>query len=452
MKLRAAFILAGFLAPPLHAVQFVASDFGGSPVPVGAGPRALGMGGAFTAVADDGTANTWNPAAMTQLDRPEAAASMGYYRNEARAGGEDSASDEQVDLDHISLVLPFFAGDFQQTVGVAWQRQFDFTRGFDHNSEVVQNTGILFERQDHTELEQNGSFSSLSGSYALELIPRLSLGLTAHIWSDDWTQNSGYAKHTTTDSHTTLTMGAVVLNDSLSHQDFRETIAVEEGYGFSLGSWWQATQSLTFGLCVKPEYTLRIESHSVLRERTTDLLTNTVTDQPPITGDGAADFTYPTSATIGAAWRHRDLHTLCADVTWTHWSAYRTRQDGAQSSPINPFIDPSDFRDMYTVRMGYEQVFILSELVLVGRGGLLWEEMPGASKTPNANEAEKTGATVDNYFGATLGMSLCLRHVIYDLGTQVRHGDNVGAGQQIGPDRTVDVLTWIARLGLTVQF
>jgi hypothetical protein len=63
-----------------------------------------------------------------------------------------------------------------------------------------------------------------------------------------------------------------------------------------------------------------------------------------------------------------------------------------------------------------------------------------------------TYATVDDYYGATLGMSMSQRHVIYNLGTQVRYGDQVGAGQQIGPDRTVDVVTWIARLGLTVQF
>jgi long-subunit fatty acid transport protein len=410
------------------------------------------MGGAFTAIADDGTANTWNPAGMTQLDRPEAAVSLGYYRNQAQAGGEDAASDDQVDLDHVSLVLPFFAGDFQQTVGIAWQRQFDFTRSFDNDSEVVQDDGVLFEKQDHSVLDQEGSFSSLSGSYAIELAPRFSIGLTGNMWADDWTRNSTYTQHTVSDTHTTLTLSPVVLLDSLSHLDLRKSVSVEEGYSFVIGAWWQAAQSVTFGLSVKPEYELRLHTRNRTTEQNTDLLTDTVTDQPPMVVDGEADFTYPTSATLGAAWRHRDLHTFCADVTWTHWSAYRIRQNGVQSSPINPFIDPSDFRDMYTVRLGYEQVFILSELVLVGRGGLLWEEMPGASKTPNSNEAEKTGAAVDDYYGATLGMSMCQRHVIYDLGTQVRYGDNVGAGQQIGPDRTVDVVTWIMRLGLTVQF
>lgn len=39
--------------------------------PVGSGARALGMGSAFVAVADDATAASWNPGGLIQLDRAE---------------------------------------------------------------------------------------------------------------------------------------------------------------------------------------------------------------------------------------------------------------------------------------------------------------------------------------------------------------------------------------------
>ena len=42
-----------------------------SPNPVGSGARALGMGGAFIAVADDATAASWNPGGLIQLGFPE---------------------------------------------------------------------------------------------------------------------------------------------------------------------------------------------------------------------------------------------------------------------------------------------------------------------------------------------------------------------------------------------
>ena len=38
---------------------------------VGSGARAFGMGGAFIAVADDATAASWNPAGLSQLEKPE---------------------------------------------------------------------------------------------------------------------------------------------------------------------------------------------------------------------------------------------------------------------------------------------------------------------------------------------------------------------------------------------
>src|SRR4030067_505451 len=50
------------LASPASATKY-AAEFLKIPV----GPRAMGMGGAFTAVADDATAPYWNPAGMVYL-------------------------------------------------------------------------------------------------------------------------------------------------------------------------------------------------------------------------------------------------------------------------------------------------------------------------------------------------------------------------------------------------
>jgi len=51
--------------------------------PVGSGARALGMGGAFIAVADDATAASWNPGGLMQLDKPEGSiVGAGFIRDE----------------------------------------------------------------------------------------------------------------------------------------------------------------------------------------------------------------------------------------------------------------------------------------------------------------------------------------------------------------------------------
>ena len=47
---------------------------------LGAGARALGMGGAFLARADDATAASWNPAGLSYLLRPEVSLVGGINR------------------------------------------------------------------------------------------------------------------------------------------------------------------------------------------------------------------------------------------------------------------------------------------------------------------------------------------------------------------------------------
>jgi long-subunit fatty acid transport protein len=49
-----------------------------NPNPVGSGARALGMGNAFIAVADDATAASWNPGGLSQLESPEVSFAMDY--------------------------------------------------------------------------------------------------------------------------------------------------------------------------------------------------------------------------------------------------------------------------------------------------------------------------------------------------------------------------------------
>ena len=46
--------------------------------PVGSGARALGMGGAFIAVADDATSASWNPGGLIQLETPETSV-VGFF-------------------------------------------------------------------------------------------------------------------------------------------------------------------------------------------------------------------------------------------------------------------------------------------------------------------------------------------------------------------------------------
>ena len=88
-------------------------EFASSPNPVGSGARALGLGGAFIAIADDATAASWNPGALVQLGVPEISFSgSGIHRIEDNTFGTNPEADgpqsiSQWDVNYFSMTHLF---------------------------------------------------------------------------------------------------------------------------------------------------------------------------------------------------------------------------------------------------------------------------------------------------------------------------------------------------------
>ncbi len=431
-------------------------SFGSSPIPVGAGPRALGMGGAFSAIADDATAATWNPGGMTQLERPELGLSFGWYSRNIRQQDGSDEHDSNIDLDHVSIVVPFHAFGCQQTVGLSWQRQFDYARDVARSTHIVAGPS---SNDQTVEVDTDGSLAAVGLSYAIEIIPGLSLGGTLQAWGDKLTGRSHYTKKVFETNITTLTFPSMLPFPPLPPSTTRSTVydqrtsEVSEGYGAVIGLWWQALAELTVAVVVKPTYKLHL---STTREQTltTQSLTppgNTTVSQLP-SEEIDSEFHYPTSATIGLAWRQGDRDTIACDVTWTDWSGYRVVESGTSYSPVNAYIPHEDFDDGWAVRVGYEHLMIFDDMVVVARVGALFEEVPGASPTPSPSQLTQTHAIQDRYVGVTLGTSLCFDHLLYDIGGQLRYGRDVGTGQDAALDRTADVTAITVRVGVAYLF
>ena len=62
---------------------------------MGSGARAMGMAGAFIAIADDATAASWNPAGLIRLERPEVSIVGAYFDRR-----EDFSSDFHPEIDN----------------------------------------------------------------------------------------------------------------------------------------------------------------------------------------------------------------------------------------------------------------------------------------------------------------------------------------------------------------
>ena len=407
-----------------------------------AGARAMGMS-AFTAIADDATAMAANPGGMIQLERAEVSAAGGLYATSLKAGEGKREDETNLSLDHISAVLPFFAFDHQQAVGIIWQKQFDFTRSSSFSRHTFQSTPFTQDDTTDTSFTQTGAFSTLSLSYAIEIIPGLGLGVTGSVWNDDITQNSATTQYQHQHEHLLL---PDFFSEETSDFDTATRIRVDEGYSAVLGAWWQATSSLTVAAVAKPGYTLHLSEHLDLQQANASAV-------PPfvhVTGDSFSTLRMPTVATVAAAWREDDEDTLAAEVSWTQWSRFSLSSEGKESSPYFSSVKASDQKDGLSARIGYEHLFILPQVVAVARVGAFYEEQPGLRQV--ATLGDPTSATTDRYYGLTTGGSLCYRHVTYDLGAQLRYGHNVGSGQIVLQDDAADIYELTVRLGATFQF
>ncbi len=107
-----------------------------SPLPSGSGARALGIAGAFTAVADDATAASWNPAGLTQLERPEVSIVYRFSHERDSRGSRDSTylvGDDDIDannINYLSAVIPLRLMDRNVVFSLNYQEVFDFSQNF----------------------------------------------------------------------------------------------------------------------------------------------------------------------------------------------------------------------------------------------------------------------------------------------------------------------------------
>lgn len=435
----------------LPGVEFTYASLGGSPTPIGAGARALGMGGAFSAIADDATAATWNPAGMAQLERPELGASGGWYHQRAESDARDTTSDEWK-LDHLGGVLPFYAFGVQQAVGLSWQRQFDLTASVAFGDSDRVEGATPFTVDQRFDFERAGGYAAWSASYAAAVGDRINLGLTLNLWSDELTFDSGSEGELRSVNEVRFDSGLSIT--STNQQRVEET--VEDGLSVVLGAQWRVAAPLTLALVVKPGYELeidqRVSEHELQLRRTNPGDAPTVDRDERSTTRSGIEREFPSSATLAAAWHVDDARSLALDLTWTRWSEYTTTRQGQQVSAFSDLLDPDEVDDDFALRLGYEHLFILPRWVIAWRAGAQYERIPGLAPEGELSVRDDAEATTEDWFGLSTGLSAFRRRVSYDFALRLRWGQDVGAGVYAPIDETADVLDLTVRAGVGVYF
>ncbi|QTA92342.1 Outer membrane protein transport protein domain-containing protein [Desulfonema magnum] len=375
--------------------------------PVGSGARAIGMGGAFIAVADDATAASWNPGGLVQLTLPEFSLVTSYlHRGEEIDFGEDypeaagSHSVSEGDINYFSAAYPFGLFNRNMIVSLSYQRLYDLNRDWKFAFSMPERP---FE--DHWDYQQTGSLSALGLSYCIQVIPQLSFGFTLNLWDDDLTDNHWEQKY-----H--LTRSAKEINASPL------AFTSEKAYSFSginanLGMLWRINYKLTLGAVLKTPFNADVE-HKSQEKQASEYMPEDIV----ISDSRDEEIEMPMSYGIGFAYKFSDSFFMSADYYRTEWDdfIYRDNQ-GNETSPISGrAISESDVSPTNQIRIGAEYRFINAEkgYVIPIRGGIFYDPAP-AEGNP------------DDFYGFSLGLGLTRNdRFSLDIAYQYRRGNDVG--------------------------
>lgn len=379
---------------------------------VGAGARSAGMGGAFTALADDAAAASFNPAGLALLIKPEISlVGSGARRGDKRTGfgfvepnkfeaySDTSTAFSSAGLNFAAFTVPFTVARRNLCVQFSYHRLIDFTYDVDRTITETVNGGPV-EEVYRQRVTQDGDIDTVSIALAYELTQRLSLGVSVARWAGDW---------------------RFVSFDSQRSMVLPDVQSIEYTQDNHLRGWnWNAGMLLRYrymnvGAMYRTAFdpSFRVDSN---------LVTNIPSSIVELPVDGRLH--WPASWTLGLAIKPTDIFHVTVDYTHFKWSEMSF--DGIKTQPnqrIN-FFDLRPAEDTRTPdagewRFGSELTVFAGQTPVSLRAGYF--EQPQPQLLPADNRQIR-------FTGFSAGVGVAVGHFNVDLAYQRSRGSAVVGG------------------------
>ncbi len=425
----------------------------GSPNPVGAGARALGMGGAFIGVADDATAASWNPGGLIQLETPEISLVLSYDKlYEKRSfkvnpGASGNYSIDLYDLNYMSMAYPFTFRDLNMIVSLNYQTMYNFNKEHNYNYNYQSHDTIVIapgppmisnldeSGQRQTIETMDGYLKALSPAMAIQVTSGFSLGIAWNFFHPDL--GSKWKKETFDIFEGVLneviTFGGVpIISNSYSiSSQYRGTYDYTfqtssnpfnfDESSYNIGFLWHINSYFTLGGVYKPGYTAKVhfkegyersqdrvnlaDPNDVLHETTTWIV---ITDEEQ-------EMVMPASYGLGLSCRFSDQFTMDLDIYRTDWQDFLLRQANGWELSMITGRDKAltDTKPTYQVRLGGEYLYLYKyKYAIPFRAGIFYDPEP-TEKNP------------DDFFGFSIGSGIATNKFAFDIAYQYRWGNDV---------------------------
>jgi long-subunit fatty acid transport protein len=337
----------------------------------GSGARAAGMGNAFIAVSDDGTAASWNPAGLAQLRKPELSlvhttsqrrlSLEGFMtRDGSGAFGALASSSRSADIEFASLAVPFSVARRPVTLQLGWRRLYQLesqTQG-DVRRVPLLPTGrpaSLVRIDERTD----GSVDLWSLAGAVRVTSRLSLGWSFDFYDGSWEEHENTSEDPGVQGPTDF--DSVVFSNSISGQTINLGLllaypAFRVGFVYhgALDGSYAAQQSIRSNLTGPLELSLA----------------------------PGARMHFPRSYGLGVAWLPAPPWRLAFDLTFDEWKDFLLLGiPGRPDEQVNGFDglppDLSATRNTVTLNAGLERLFRVKGAFVPLRLGAAYEPQGG---------------------------------------------------------------------------
>ncbi|PID27237.1 MAG: hypothetical protein CR982_06475 [Candidatus Cloacimonadota bacterium] len=322
------------------------------------GARAMSMGNAFTALADDASAVYFNPAAITFLEKDQIMVGFSIIKPEATFRGPFPATTEyKLDNQYFNPINLYYAKKLNEdfSFGLALNNPFGMGTKWDEDW-----VGRFLS------VESDLKTFFLTPSFSFKIFPNLSMGFgVSYVYGD------------------------VLIERKFSNAPFEgEGDMKLEGddaasYGYSVSMLYKPMDNLSFGFKYKSEVGLEFEGEAKV------VAPNQLLPIIP-KGDIAANLDLPADLLIGVAYSPVDYINLTAELQYVWWSSYDKMYIRFLENESWNKSSPRDYKDTYILRTGVEWL-VNNELAL--RSGIFYDKHPVKDKMaePSLPDSDRLG-------------------------------------------------------------
>ena len=386
------------LARNIHAQEVVTDNN------ITAGARAMGMGGAQIAAAEDVTAVIHNPAALARIKTPEFQIGLVNLQRKIETSlssnftsGSGRANESYTGLSTLGFAYPILTDRGSLVFALAYNRVKDFSGIFkmnDYNEYAFEQDGETWAGNETHEVIEEGGLGVISLAGAVDVSPNVSLGASLDMWMGSYKIDKRLLRNDSPGEVSWLDITGG--EDEISALSFKPSILY-------------FNKNFRFGAFMRFPMTFRIQqdNYEELYSRNDGYFFHIHHNIDPYSGsdylDGDPDYwntTYkikaPMQLGLGISWGTAGKHLVAFDMVYEDW------KDAEFEDEYDPYYFSDKYRSALNMRLGFENK--LPVFNTVGRIGYV--RQPMTFKGPRGDDYDSPFIDVVNRRDyITLGLS-----------------------------------------------